>query len=277
MSSLFAPSEKAFLVKHMPMNVRDPITVKEVANQEAEEFRQLEVKGLTFNYGDSRNGISNVSFSLKAGSFTVITGKVGSGKTTILRALLGHIPLEEGQVLWNGRLVEDLVMHFVPPRCAYTPQVPVLFDETLRDNIQLGQMEDTNALQKALHLSVLEEDLTRMPEGIDTSAGTGGGSLSGGQLQRTAIARMLFKQVDLYVMDDITSAIDSKTERELWRRLREGESRTVLTASHKKECLLMADHIIVLKAGRIVSEGVLSDLLVHCDEMKKLWGSTLQS
>ena len=92
----------------------------------------------------------DVSFTLLRGSFTVITGRIGSGKSTLLQLLLGLLPLDRGEIRWNGRLVEDPATFLLPPRCGYTPQVPRLFSETLRENVLLGRADDGVALRSAI-------------------------------------------------------------------------------------------------------------------------------
>ena len=98
----------------------------------------LEARGLTYRYPDSDKGIVDVDLRLERGSFTVVTGRIGAGKTTLLRVLLGLLPRDAGEVRWNGRPVDDLAVFFQPPRSACTPQVPLLFSESLRDNILMG-------------------------------------------------------------------------------------------------------------------------------------------
>ena len=97
-----------------------------------------EAEGLTYRYGDNGRGIDDISLRVPRGSLTVVTGRIGSGKTTLLRVLLGLLPKDDGVVKWNGQPVDDLATFFVPPRSAYTSQVPRLFSEPLRDNILLG-------------------------------------------------------------------------------------------------------------------------------------------
>jgi ATP-binding cassette, subfamily B, bacterial len=182
-------------------------------------LERLSLKGLRYVHPESNNGVHDIDLEVERGSFTVITGRIGSGKTTLLRALLGLLPEQGGEVRWNGQLVEARTALFRQPRAAYTPQVPRLFSETLRENILLGHQTSDSELAQAIRQSVLEEDLPRLEQGLDTVVGPRGVRLSGGQVQRAAAARMFLRAPDLLVCDDLSSALDVETERALWERL----------------------------------------------------------
>src|SRR5439155_10676743 len=119
----------------------------------------------------------------------------------------------------TGQLIADPAAFFVPPRTAYTPQVPLLFSETLRDNLLLGLPEQQVDLPAALHAAVLERDIGELDAGLSTLVGPRGVKLSGGQVQRAAAARMFVRTPDLLVVDDLSSALDVETEQILWERL----------------------------------------------------------
>jgi ABC-type multidrug transport system fused ATPase/permease subunit len=154
---------------------------------------------------------------------------VGAGKTTLLRTILGLLPKEAGEICWNGRPVDDPAQFFVPPRSAYTPQVPQLFSTTLRVNLHLDLAMSPDRLTTAIHQAVLETDVAAMPEGLMTMVGPRGVRLSGGQIQRAAAARMFLRRPALLVFDDLSSALDIETERTLWARLFEQTGTSSLT------------------------------------------------
>jgi ATP-binding cassette subfamily B protein len=235
-------------------------------------LRELRAEGITFLYPGTEAGIRGVDLVVPRGSFTVITGRIGSGKTTLLRTILGLLPTQEGRILWNGEPVEDPAEFFVPPRSAYTPQVPRMFSMSLRDNLLLGRPDADARLQEAVRSAVLEPDVAAMPAGLATLVGPMGVRLSGGQVQRSAAARMFVRTPELLVFDDLSSALDVETERLLWERLfGERAGVTSLVVSHRRPALRRADRIVVMEQGRMIAAGSLDQLLEASAEFRRLW------
>lgn len=231
----------------------------------------LSARGLSYHYTDSNGGIEDINITVKRGTKVVITGRVGSGKTTLLRVLLGLLPLEKGTIYWNEQEIKEPTTFFKPPYSAYTPQVPRLFSESIRDNILMGLTEDDTAVYQAIHTAVFESDLNLMEAGLKTIVGPRGARLSGGQIQRVAAARMFVRQAQLLVFDDLSSALDVETEQKLWQRVFARDELSCLIVSHRRLILQQADHIIVLKDKRIAAEGSLEDLLATSTEIQAIW------
>ncbi|GHO59548.1 ATP-binding cassette domain-containing protein [Ktedonobacter robiniae] len=240
-------------------------------------LQELSATNLTYRYPESGRGIDGINLRVRRGSITVITGRVASGKTTLLRVLLGLLPREVGEISWNGQKVHDPASFFVPPRSAYTAQIPHLFSATLKENILLDQPETQEALQAAVHAAVMEQDVEMLEHGLETTVGARGVKLSGGQVQRAAAARMFARSADLLVFDDLSSALDVTTEQQLWERLlaRQSEEHplTCLLVSHRRSVLQRADHILVLNEGRVEASGTAADLLLTSSEFRAIWSS----
>ncbi len=151
------------------------------------------------------------------------------------------------------------------------PQVPQLFSTTLRENILLGLRSDGEKLQSALHSAAFEQDVEGFPQGLDTLVGSRGVKLSGGQVQRAAAARGYIRDPSLFVLDDLSSALDVETEEALWSRRTGDDSTGYLAVSHRRSVLLRADKIIVLKDGRIEAEGTAEELLRRSEEFRRIW------
>ncbi len=196
--------------------------------------------------------VEDITFSVRRGSFTVLTGPIGSGKSTLLRSVLGlaHQAEVSGDVVWNGIVLADRAAFLIPPNAAFLPQVPQLISDSVADNIALGLVDEAQLLL-ALELAEVRADIDEMPDGIGTLIGPRGLRLSGGQRQRVATARALVHSPELVVLDDLSSALDVETELQLWSNLATAGI-TVLAVSHRAVAFDRADQVLRLEAGRLV-------------------------
>jgi ATP-binding cassette, subfamily B, bacterial len=225
-------------------------------------LNRVELVGLT----NVERGLNGVNLVVERGQIAIVTGPVGSGKSSLLQAVLGLIAVEAGQVRWNDEEVLDRAAFFIPPHCAFVPQTPTLFAESLAENLCLGEEISDDTLVASLRQSAFDDDVAGFPEGLATRIGSRGIRLSGGQLQRAAAARAFVKHTELVVLDDLTSALDVETELLLWERLR-ANGVTVLAASTRPAALAQAD--VILDLGRLAQPAVDNEPVAEPQQSRK--------
>ncbi len=264
------------LLQHGPIYITEDFpAIPPIDRDGFEALKTLTINSLSFSYPESENGVSDVSFEVKRGTLTIITGRVGSGKTTLLRTVLGLLPHNNGTIIWNDSIIDNPDEFFVPPYTAYTPQVPRLFSESIRDNILMGLPENSVDIWESIRLAVLEDEIKGFEKELDSVIGPKGVKLSGGQKQRVAASRMFVRQPELLVFDDLSSALDVETEEILWKRIFNRGETTCLAVSHRPTVLRKANNIIVMKDGVIADQGPLDELLERSEEMKSLWAADI--
>jgi ATP-binding cassette subfamily C protein LapB len=218
----------------------------------------LEFRDVSFTYpGQSAPSLRNLSFSIKPGEKVAILGRIGSGKTTLEKLILGLYRPSEGAVLVDGIDLRQLDPAELRRQIGYVQQDVMLFYGSLRDNITLGApLADDAAIVKAAEIGGIIGLVNQHPQGFDMLVGERGESLSGGQRQGVAIARAVINDPPIMLLDEPTSSMDYSSEDDIKRRLTEfAQGKTVVLISHRTSLLDLAERIIVMDGGRIMADG----------------------
>jgi len=223
----------------------------------------VEIKGLTFAYGDAEPVLRDVSLAVEAGQTLGVIGPVGAGKSTLAHLIPRLFDPPPGTVFYGGADVRELDLNALRNRIGMVPQDPFLFSSTIRDNIRFGRADalETEVVEAA-KLAGIHEEIEAFPRGMDTIVGERGVSLSGGQKQRVGIARALLVEPDLLILDDCLSAVDAEKEEEILHNLRDVlASRTSIVIAHRISAVQNADLIVVLdEQGRVSERGTHDEL-----------------
>ena len=230
-----------------------------------EDFRgEIEFRNVSFRYDQNSpdNVLKRISFRIRPGEKVAIIGPTGSGKSTIINLLLGLYEPDRGEILIDGQNIALFSKQQLRKRIGLVLQTPFLFSTTVRENITYANpaLEEADMLRSAEIAQVHEiEDV--LPEGYDTMVGEKGVTLSGGQKQRVALARTLAALPNILVLDDVTSAVDTRTEFAIFQALKEPMGRkTTIIISHRITSIQQADRVLVVEKGRIVQEGTSAEL-----------------
>lgn len=235
--------------------------------------KEIELKDITFAYNEDRNALDGLSVNFEKDKKYAIVGRSGSGKSTLLKLLLGYYDDFDGEIALDGYNYDKLDKNSINNQMSIIHQNVYMFDKTLKENIILGKDFNDEVLEKALENSGVSEFLRVLPKGVDSEIGENGNNLSGGQKQRVAIARSLIQNTPILLLDEGTSALDSKTAFEIEDTLLNIEDLTVITVTHKliDSILKRYDEIIVMDNGNVVEKGSFDELINNKKEFYDLY------
>lgn len=217
-------------------------------NPQEYNIESIVVKNLCVEYPESNFKIEK-SFEVYSGEYYFITGAVASGKSSVIKSMLGITKKAGGEIILNGKIIEKPEAIFISPLAVYVPPTPQIFNASLRENLLLGVSSETEGniteaeIQKVLRITRLDKDLETMPKGLETKVGNLTGGVSGGQTQRIGIARALLCKTKLIVLDDCFTAVDSGLAGKIRKDIAALDSLTVIEISNRSPNLEMIPRI----------------------------------
>ncbi|MFO7719645.1 MAG: ABC transporter ATP-binding protein [Gillisia sp.] len=249
-------------------------SIEPEGNLKIERFEhQIALNNIGFGYAEELI-IKNINLEIKKNETVAIVGESGSGKTTLVNIITALMPVKEGQVLIDGVDSMYLNRESFQRRIGYITQDPVIFTDTVFNNISFWSEPTPENLKRfwwAIQQASIDDYIRELPKREHTILGNNGVNLSGGQKQRISIARELFKDVDILVLDEATSALDSETEEAIQKSIEELKGKyTIILVSHRLSTIKNADRIIVMNNGEIVNEGSFSELVLNSSKFKKM-------
>ena len=252
-----------------PIDVQDREDVVDVDHIEG----NIEFRNLTFKYPDGENDVlHDVSFKINAGENVGIIGKTGCGKTTVVDLILRTYNVDDGTIFIDDKDINTIPIKTLRNNAAYVPQDNFLFSDTIENNIAFAFDEvDEEKVVKYAQLADIDGDIAGFDHGYKTVLGERGVTISGGQKQRTSIARALMKDANILILDDSVSAVDTKTEAILLNNLRETrKGKTTILIAHRISTIEKMDKILLMDDGKIIAIGTHEELLANCDQYKKM-------
>lgn len=232
----------------------------------------IEFDNVTFSYGGDP-ALSGVSFKLKRGELLGIIGGTGSGKSTLINLIPRFYDVGKGEIFYCGKNIKNYSVKELRSRIGLAPQKARLFRGTIADNIRWGKRDATDQeVKSAATLALADEFVERMPSGYDSTVSSNARNLSGGQVQRLAIARALIRKPELLILDDSSSALDYVTDLKLRRNIRK-LNLTAIIVSQRVSSIMDADNILVLSEGIVIGNGKHSELLTTCPEYADMYRS----
>ena len=233
----------------------------------------VEFSHVDFAYNPDRQILRDVSFEIPAGEKIAIVGPSGSGKSTLARLLFRFYEIDGGVIRIDGQDIREVTQESLRKAIGIVPQDTVLFNDTIKYNIQYAKPEASEAeVIQAAQMAHIHEFISKLPQGYETVVGERGLKLSGGEKQRVAIARVILKNPKILVFDEATSSLDSQSEQHILAALHDvAQDHTTLVIAHRLSTVIDANKIYVLEHGKIIESGQHSQLLAHDGLYAKLW------
>ena len=258
-------------ILNYPLEIEDPATPVPFDKVDGKvEFRKI-----SFSYEPKQAALNNINLTVKPGEIVALVGPSGAGKTTFANLILRFFDPSDGHLLVDGTDIRNVTQADLRSQIAYVPQNPILFNDTVRNNILLGKSSATNLTpEEASVLACAKDFIEELPEGFDTQIGEKGNRLSGGQIQRIAIARALLRNAPILILDEATSALDAESESAIQKALEYLiQNKTVFIIAHRFSTISLATRILVFNEGHIIADGPHEEIIGTCDLYRRLHDS----
>lgn len=252
--------------EYRPVSTVNPFTESVPVN--------IKINDVCFSYNNESKVLNHLSLTIPAGKKVALVGASGGGKSTLIQLLIGVYRPQSGCIQFNGENADNIGFEIIRNQIAVVLQQPILFNDTLRKNLTLGDDFSDADLWRVLEVAQLNDVIIQLSDGLDTQVGRQGVRLSGGQRQRLSIARMLLTNPQFVILDEATSALDAATESKLHKAMNAFlEGRTTLIVAHRLSAVQQADLIYVLEDGKVIQSGTHKELVVTEGLYQTLYGN----
>ena len=268
-SSTLIDAERLLQLLQTKPTVKNAPDAKELQVTEG----KIEFDHVNFSYDSRKTTLKNISFVAEPGQTVAFVGETGGGKSTLLRLLFRFYDVSSGSIKIDGTDIRNVTLESLRDALGVVPQDPSLFNQSIMDNLKYAKLDATDGeVEEACKAAAVYDKILSFPDKFKSKVGERGVKLSGGELQRTAIARVLLKNPKVVMLDEATSAVDSKTEAQIQDAFSElCVGRTTFVIAHRLSTIMDADLILVIDQGEIVERGTHDELLMKCGKYFELW------
>ena len=255
--------------------LQTPPTVQDAAAALDLEVKQgrVQFEDVSFSYDDRKQTLKNITFTAEPGQTVAFVGETGGGKSTTLKMMFRFYDVSSGSIKIDGQDIRDVTLESLREELGVVPQDPSLFNQTIMENVRYAKLDATDEqIEEACKAAAVHDKILSFPDGYKSKVGERGVKLSGGELQRVAIARVILKNPKIVLLDEATSAVDSSTEAEIqdaFGKLTAG--RTTFVIAHRLSTIMHANMILVIDQGEIVERGTHDELLLKGGKYTELW------